>query len=73
MTENVAFYRSHLRPETKMVCMVKAAGYGVGSVEIAKTLQERGVDYLAVAVADEGVQLRQAGITAGIIIMNPER
>ena len=73
MTENVAFYRSHLRPETKMVCMVKASGYGVGSVEIAKTLQERGVDYLAVAVADEGVQLRQAGITAGIIIMNPER
>lgn len=72
LAQNVAYYRSFMRPETKMVCMVKAFGYGVGSIEIAKTLQERGVDYLAVAVADEGVQLRQAGITAGIIVMNPE-
>ena len=52
--------------------MVKASAYGAGSVEIAKTLQDRGVDYLAVAVADEGAELRRAGITTGIIVMNPE-
>ena len=61
-----------MKPETKLTCMVKASAYGAGSVEIAKTLQERGVDYLAVAVADEGAELRRAGITAGIIVMNPE-
>lgn len=72
LVDNVNYYRSFMQPDTKMICMVKASGYGVGSIEIAKTLQERGVDYLAVAVADEGVQLRQAGITAGIIVMNPE-
>ena len=72
LADNVKFYRSFMQPETKMVCMVKASGYGAGSVEIAKTLQDRGVDYLAVAVADEGAELRRAGITSGIIIMNPE-
>ena len=72
LADNVKFYRSFMRPETKMVCMVKASAYGAGSVEIAKTLQDRGVDYLAVAVADEGAELRRAGITCGIIIMNPE-
>ena len=61
-----------MKPETKMVCMVKASAYGAGSVEVAKTLQDRGVNYLAVAVADEGAELRRAGITAGIIVMNPE-
>ena len=72
MKENLDYYRSFLRPGTKMVCMIKASGYGAGSVEIARMLQDAGVDYLAVAVADEGVELRRAGITAGIIIMNPE-
>lgn len=72
MIENLNHYRSCLRPETKMVCMVKASAYGAGSYEIAKTLQEHHVDYLAVAVADEGAELRKAGITASIIIMNPE-
>ena len=52
--------------------MVKAAAYGAGSYEIAKTLQEHHVDYLAVAVADEGSELRKAGITSSIIIMDPE-
>ena len=52
--------------------MVKASAYGAGSYEIARTLQEHHVDYLAVAVADEGSDLRKAGITASIIIMNPE-
>lgn len=52
--------------------MVKASAYGAGSYEIAKTLQEHRVDYLAVAVADEGAELRKAGITSSIIIMDPE-
>lgn len=72
MIANLNHYRAHLRPEMKMVCMVKASAYGAGSYEIAKTLQEHHADYLAVAVADEGAELRKAGITASIIIMNPE-
>ena len=67
VVDNLNYYRSFMRPETKMVCMVKA-----WAVEIAKTLQDHQVDYLAVAVADEGVDLRRAGITANIMIMNPE-
>lgn len=69
---NLNYYRSKLKPETKMVCMVKASAYGAGSYEIAKTLQDHRVEYLAVAVADEGSELRKAGITGSIIIMNPE-
>ena len=72
LADNVRHYRSFMRPETKLVCMVKASAYGSGSIEVARTLQDLGVDYLAVAVADEGVELRKAGITMGIIIMNPE-
>ena len=69
---NLKYFRSLLRPETKVICMVKAFGYGVGSYELAKTLQERGADYLAVAVADEGAELRREGITMPILVMNPE-
>lgn len=72
LVDNLNHYRSMLNPETKMVCMVKASAYGAGSYEIAKTLQDQRVDYLAVAVADEGSDLRKAGITSSIIIMNPE-
>lgn len=72
MIANLNHYRNLLKPETKMACMVKASAYGAGSYEIAKTLQEHRVDYLAVAVADEGFELRKAGITASILIMNPE-
>lgn len=72
LIENVHYYRSFMEPETKMVCMVKASAYGIGSFETSKTLQDQGVNYLAVAVADEGADLRKAGITANIIIMNPE-
>ena len=72
LVNNVLYYRRFMKPETKMVCMVKASGYGVGSLETSKTLQDNGVDYLAVAVADEGADLREAGITANIMIMNPE-
>ena len=69
---NLNHYRSFLKPETKIVCMVKADAYGAGAVEVAKTLQDHRVDYLAVAVADEGVTLRKNGITTSIMIMNPE-
>ena len=72
IVHNFNFYRSKLKPETKMVCMVKAFGYGSGSFELAKTLQEHHCDYLAVAVADEGAALRKEGITIPIIVMNPE-
>lgn len=73
LVDNLNYYRSKLKPETKMVCMVKASAYGAGAYEIAKTLQDHRVDYLAVAVADEGSELRKAGITCSIMIMNPEQ
>ena len=72
LVDNLNYYRSLMKPETKLVCMIKADGYGTGAVEIARTLQEHRVDYLAVAVADEGVTLRRTGITQSIMIMNPE-
>jgi alanine racemase len=69
---NLKYFRSRLNPETKIICMVKAFGYGVGSYELAKTLQERGADYLAVALADEGAELRREGIAMPVLVMNPE-
>ena len=72
LVANLNHYRSLTAPGTKMVCMVKASAYGMGAVEVSKTLQEHGVDYLAVAVADEGAELRRAGITTPIMVMNPE-
>lgn len=73
IASNLDRYRSMLRPDTRIVCMVKASAYGAGAVEVAKTLQDRRVNYLAVAVADEGWELRKAGITTNIMVMNPER
>ncbi|MDH8701195.1 alanine racemase [Dysgonomonadaceae bacterium PH5-43] len=70
---NLKYFRSLIKPDTKIICMVKAFGYGVGSYELAKTLQERGADYLAVALADEGAELRREGISMPIIVMNPEK
>lgn len=73
LVDNVRYFRNLLKPKTKLTCMVKAFAYGAGSVEVSKALQQSGlVDYLAVAVADEGVELRRAGITLPIIIMDPE-
>ena len=72
LVDNLNKYRSMMSQGTKLVCMIKADAYGAGAIEIARTLQEQRVDYLAVAVADEGVALRNAGITASIIVMNPE-
>ncbi|MCF0208310.1 MAG: alanine racemase, partial [Bacteroidaceae bacterium] len=72
IVDNLNFYRSHMSAETKVVAMVKADAYGAGAVEVAKILQDQQIDYLAVAVADEGAQLRKAGIKSNIMVMNPE-
>ncbi len=72
LVENFNFYRSRLKPQTKIIAMVKAFAYGAGSYEIAKTLQDQRCDYLAVAVADEGAELRKAGIYMPLMVMNPE-
>ncbi len=72
MVHNLNHYRLQLKPETKLMAMVKAFSYGTGSVEVAKILQFRRVDYLAVAIADEGIELRNAGIDLPIVVMNPE-
>ena len=72
LRDNLNYYRNNLGTGTKTVCMVKASAYGAGAMEIGRTLQECNVDYLAVAVADEGAELRKEGITTGIIVMNPE-
>ncbi|PKQ65160.1 bifunctional UDP-N-acetylmuramoyl-tripeptide:D-alanyl-D-alanine ligase/alanine racemase [Labilibaculum filiforme] len=72
MVHNLNYFRSLLQPATKLIVMVKAFSYGSGSTEIANLLQYHRVDYLAVAIADEGVELRDAGITIPIIVMNPE-
>lgn len=72
MVYNLNFYREKLSPTTKVMAMVKAFSYGTGSVEIAKALQYRRIDYLAVAIADEGIELRNNGIEVPILVMNPE-
>jgi len=72
LVHNVNYFKSRLNPGTQMICMVKAAGYGSGALEIAKTLQAHACDAVAVAVADEGVELRHGGIHIPILVMNPE-
>lgn len=72
MISNLNFFRSLIRPETRVMVMVKAFSYGSGMAEIARILQFHKVDYLAVAVADEGIELRQAGIELPVVVMNPE-
>ena len=72
LVHNLNYYRSRVKPTTKMMAMVKAMSYGTGSFEIANILQFHHVDYLAVAYTDEGVDLRKTGITLPIMVMNPE-
>jgi alanine racemase len=72
LVHNLNHYRSLLNPETRIMAMVKAFSYGTGSFEIANALQFHRIDYLAVAYADEGVDLRKAGIIAPIMVMNPD-
>ncbi len=72
LVNNLNTYRALLKPEVKLMAMVKAFSYGTGSYEIAKVLEFNRVDYLTVAYADEGVTLRKAGIKTSIMVMNPE-
>ncbi len=72
MIQNLNYFRSKLHSETKIMVMVKAFSYGSGSYEIANLLQFHRIDYLGVAYTDEGIALREAGITLPIIVMNPD-
>lgn len=69
---NVNYFKSLLKPETKIIAMVKASSYGLGNFEIAEVLQFYHIDYLAVAYPDEGFKLRDKGIHLPIMVMNPE-
>ncbi|SMC33974.1 bifunctional UDP-N-acetylmuramoyl-tripeptide:D-alanyl-D-alanine ligase/alanine racemase [Moheibacter sediminis] len=73
LTDNVKFFRNKLNPKTKLMAMIKANSYGAGSFEIAQTLEHLNIDYLGAAYADEGAELRKAGITLPIMVMNPEQ
>ncbi|HQZ24360.1 MAG TPA: bifunctional UDP-N-acetylmuramoyl-tripeptide:D-alanyl-D-alanine ligase/alanine racemase [Flavobacterium sp.] len=72
ISHNLSFFKSKLKPTTKMMVMVKAFGYGSGGFEIAKLLEHHKVDYLGVAFADEGISLKNAGISLPIMVLNPE-
>lgn len=72
LLHNLKMYQQLMQPSTRMMAMVKAFSYGSGSYEIASALQFNKVDYLAVAYADEGVELRRGGITLPIMVMNPD-
>jgi alanine racemase len=72
ISHNLNFYKSKVKPTTKMMVMVKAFGYGNGGFEIAKVLEHHNVDYLGVAFADEGIALKNSGIKMPIMVLNPE-
>ena len=72
LSHNLSFYKSKLKPKTKLMVMVKAFGYGNGGFEIAKLLEHHKVDYLGVAFADEGISLKNDGIQLPIMVLNPE-
>lgn len=68
---NIDHFRSRLRPETLLMCMMKASAYGCGSIEVSRALQHHGVDYIAVAFTNEGVEIREAGIRIPIMVLDP--
>ena len=72
ISHNLNFFKSKLNTKTKMMVMVKAFGYGNGGFEIANILEHHKVDYLGVAFADEGISLKNAGISVPIMVLNPE-
>ena len=72
LVSNLNYYKSKIKPETKLMAMVKAFSYGSGNLEVCNILQFYNVDYVTVAFADEGVDLRRAGITLPIMVMSPE-
>ncbi len=71
VTQNLSYYRSFLNPHVKVMAVIKALAYGSGSKEMARHLLNHGVNYLAVAYVDEGVKIRESGINAPIMVMNP--
>lgn len=71
--ENYTIYKKLIAKETKILCMIKAAGYGAGIVEIAKKLSLLNVNYLGVAYTDEGITIRENGIEIPILVMNAEQ
>lgn len=73
LAQNLAVYRSRLLPNTKICVMIKASAYGSGSIELVRFFEQRGIDYLAVANVDEGVELRKAGTELPIIVANAQR
>ncbi|RLD18273.1 MAG: alanine racemase, partial [Bacteroidetes bacterium] len=73
MLTNLQFFARKLEPATEIIAMVKASAYGTGSVEVGKFLEHNNVDRLCVAYADEGVELRKAGVSAPIMVLNPDR
>ena len=73
LIHNLRIFQARLEAETKMMAMVKAAAYGSGSLEVARLLAYQGADYLAVAYADEGVELRRGGVQLPIMVLNPEK
>ena len=72
LIHNLNYFKSFLKPETKVMVMVKALAYGSGTFEIAQLLSHHRVDYLGVAFADEGITLRKAGVTLPIMVMGPD-
>lgn len=72
LRHNLNVFSQHLKPQTKLLCVIKANAYGTGSVMLATFLESVGVDYLAVAYTDEGIELREQGIRLPIIVLNPE-
>lgn len=72
LVSNLNYYRSLLKPTTKVMVMVKAFSYGLGTYDVAKLLEENNVDYLGVANTFEGIELRKAGINLPIMVMKPE-
>ena len=73
LVKNLNYYRSLLNPKTKLLVMIKAAGYGTGLIESAKILEQNHIDYIGVAYTDEGVELRENGIKSPILVMNVEQ
>jgi Alr-MurF fusion protein len=72
ISHNLNEFRRHLNPGTRIMAMVKAFAYGAGPAEIAALLEYHRVSYLAVAYADEGIELRNAGVTLPVMVMNPD-
>lgn len=72
MIHNLNHFRSKLAAGVKTMAMVKASSYGHGGYEVANMLQHQGIDYLAVAFADEGVELRERGISMPIVVLNAD-